>query len=383
MRILFLSNQLPGSHSAYDTRLDGLRLGLAACGAQTGWTSLRQMRFARPHLLFPLNGPHIARLAQGYDVIHAGGTGAALAACVARQWGGPPVVYDVHGDEVQESLLRWQARRSVKSAYVLLQARLISAPARHCADHLLMVSRPFFVRYQNEKYIDPSRMSLVLNGVDTKTFHPAADYVARADGRTHICYAGSFQSWQAVDELVAAFQQISTADVYFHIIGFDPTRNADQQLKAQISDTLGAQVTCLDWLTKADLIRYLQYMDVLIIPRTTHPAMRGGLPSKFAEYLALGKPLIVTSVDDTALYVRQHDCGIVCEPDADSMADALRTSLRLTPSEQALLGSNARNLAKNLFDWRVIARDYLDTLHTLIQQNSSHRKSKQGRRTHA
>lgn len=362
LRILFLSNQPPGNHSAYNTRLDGLRLGLESLGVETGLASLRAMRFSRPHLLFPLNAPHIARVARGYDAIHAGGTGVALAACAARIWGGPPVVYDVHGDEVQETRLAWQMERSPRALYAALQARLISPPALWCADHLLMVSQTFFARYRDEKGVNPARLSLALNGVDTRDFQPASHYTPDHNGVTNIAYAGSFQSWQAIDQLVAAFQQITHENVHFHLLGFHPQREADQTLKATITAMLGHRVTCTDWISKPELIARLQLMDVLVIPRTTNPAMRGGLPSKFAEFLALGKPLIVTNVDDTANYVSTYHCGLVCEPQAGSMATALHTLLAMPPPERAWFGANARRLAEDVFDWRVIAAGYLTTL---------------------
>lgn len=368
MKVLFLSNQLPGNRSAYDTRLDGLRMGLESLGVTTGWHSVRQMRFARPNLLFPLNAPQIARLARGYDVVHAGGTGVALAASAARRWGGPMVVYDVHGDEVQEARLTWRMERSPHAAYVMLQARLIGAPARRGADHLLMVSETFYNRYRDEKNVNPERMSLVLNGADTRTFAPADDYAPMQASLTHVCYAGSYQSWQATDQLIAAFEQVKHPNVHFHLLGFNPNNPGDRTLKSDVTTSLGDRVTCVDWMSKPDLIRALQYMDVLIIPRTRDTAMRGGLPSKFAEYLALGKPLVVTDVDDTARYVREHDCGLICKPDANSMADALRRVLLMSPDTRIRMAANARHLAETVFDWRVIAADYLQTLHTLVDQ---------------
>ena len=50
VRVLFLSNQMPGNFSAYDTRLDGLRDALSSLGVHTGNLWLREMYFNRPHL---------------------------------------------------------------------------------------------------------------------------------------------------------------------------------------------------------------------------------------------------------------------------------------------------------------------------------------------
>jgi glycosyltransferase involved in cell wall biosynthesis len=39
-------------------------------------------------------------------------------------------------------------------------------------------------------------------------------------------------------------------------------------------------------------------------------------PTKFAEYVATGRPVIVTNVDETANFVQKFDCGFVCQPNS-------------------------------------------------------------------
>ena len=370
MKVLFLSNQPPqvlGRANAYNARLAGLRRGLESLGIQTHLLSLRALRFSRPHLLFALNARTIARRAQGYDVIHAGDAGATVAAAAASMWHPRRVIFDVHGDELQEVQLECRAQPTPRRAYLVLQAMLLTALAHRLADMLLVVSEPFRQRYQ-EKGIPPERIVLVRNGVDTSVFKPAP---STGNGRLRICYAGGFQAWQAIDVLVDALVRTADDHLHFHLIGFSPQ---DRSLKAKIAARLGNHVTLEDWLPTKDLIERLGQADVLIIPRTRHPAMRGGCPSKFAEYLAMGKPLIVTNVDETVNFVQQYHCGLVCEPTADSLAQAIRHATKWNAHERQVMGQNARQLAETVFDWRVIARDYLGALQEIVQ----HRENRHG-----
>lgn len=371
MRVLFLSNQplqVLGRADAYNTRLAGLRKGLESLSVQTELLSLRTMRFSRPHLLFALNARTIARRAQGYDVIHAGDAGATVAAAAASLWHPHRVIFDVHGDELQEARVEWQAQPMPRRAYLVLQAMLLTALARRLADVLLVVSEPFRHRYQ-EKGIPAERIVLVRNGVDTSVFKPAP---SRNNGPVRVCYAGGFQAWQAIDVLVDAFTQTADDRLHFHLIGFSPQ---DRSLKANIAARLGNHATLEDWLPTHDLIERLGQADVLIIPRTEHPAMRGGCPSKFAEYLAMGKPLIVTEVDETAKFVQQYHCGLVCEPTADSLARSIRQVATRNEYERKVMGQNARQLAETVFDWHIIARHYLGALQEVVQ----HRDNRHGR----
>lgn len=360
MRVLFLSNQMPGNFSAYDTRLDGLRDALSSLGVHTGNLWLREMYFNRPHLAFVLNGRTIARYARGYDIIHAGGSGATLAAIAARRWNSHRVVFDVHGDELHEALLNFHMRRSVRNTYIVLQAAVMAPLAQRYADKLLMVSEAFIDRYHQQKGVALDRMHLVINGVDTGRFSPASDCQPE---QVTICYAGSFQSWQAIDVLVDAFAEFVEDNVRYQMIGFGPR---DQSLKRAIAARLGPAASLEDWMSKDDLIQRLQTADILVISRTQHPAMRGGLPSKFAEYLAMGKMLIVTDVDEAARFVEQHRCGLVCAPTTSGMVDAIRKALAMARSEQKAMGHNARRLAITMFDWRVIAENYLAALEEML-----------------
>lgn len=360
MRILFLSSQLAGSPSAYGSRLAGLRRGLESEGVSTDLLSLRTLRFSRPNLLFALNARTIAAKARGCEAIHAANMGPAVAAATAGLWNRHRVILDVHGDELQEAQLDWQARPSARRAYLVLQAMLLTAIAHRAADMLLVVSEPFRERYRT-KGIPSEKIALVRNGVDTSVFKSLPP---RSAGRLNICYAGSFHAWQAVDVLVEALAKSSDDRLAFHFIGFSPQ---DQPLKATIAARLGGRATLEDWLPTDRLVERLGQADILVIPRTVHPAMRGGCPTKFAEYLAMGRPLIVTDVDETACFVRASGCGLVCEPTADDLARAIRQAASWSEYERRSMGQRARELAESVFDWRIIARHYLRTLQGLVR----------------
>jgi len=370
VRVLFLSNQLPqlsSAASAYQTRLAGLQRGLAAQGVETTLLSLKTMHVNRPNLLFACNARAIAHAAQGYDFIHAAGPGATVAAAAARLWHNHHVLFDVHGDEVQEKWLQFQDAPSSRRAGLVVQAWLLSQAAKRLADYFLVVSEPFRRRYQQQG-IAAERIAVVRNGVDLAHFQPPARLPVRDAGALTIAYAGGFQAWQAIDVLIAAMTQIPAHQIRFLLIGFTAQ---DQPHKAAIAQQLAGRATLVDWLPTDQLAERLWQADVLVIPRTTHPAMRGGCPSKFAEYLALGKPLIVTTVDETADFVQQAACGLVCAPTAAGWRAALQQATQWSVAERQQMGSRARQLAEQIFDWRVIGRKYAALLAALAAEKGS------------
>jgi glycosyltransferase involved in cell wall biosynthesis len=185
----------------------------------------------------------------------------------------------------------------------------------------------------------------------------------------YFAYAGSFRAWQSIDILIDAFERLDRGGAHLHLIGFTPNDTTSITLKAALAQRLGSRVTLDDWVPPERLPEQLGSAHVLVIPRTAAPAMRGGLPSKFAEYLAIGRPVIVTDVDDSAVYVREQQCGIVCAPTVAGMSEALRCALNWNASQRAQMGKQARTLAESTFSWEIITARYVQILEQLCGQS--------------
>ena len=208
----------------------------------------------------------------------------------------------------------------------------------------------------HERHIPVHRIGLVRNGVDLELFdrpprNPTDGFI--------VCYAGGFQSWQAIDNLVSAVELLPKDHVRLKIIGFTE-HHAD--LKSSIAGRLGDRVELVNRVTQKELVSHLAAADVLISPRVRHRATEVMFPCKFAEYLALGKPVIVCNVDETARLVRQHHCGLVSEPGPAALAETIWAASNLTRAELNQMGQNARRLAERELSWDDIGRKYADLL---------------------
>jgi len=357
MKVLFLSSQygLARSGTAYAYRLEKLRCAIQQHGFQAEFLSLREQPVRRPILAQPLNLPFIRRKIADCDFIHAGDDAAYIAA-LWKPFTRARVIHDVHGDTLSEAQLNWTVRPGLLSAYWLVQVLIANAVAYRHADYFLVVSRPLQQRLMDERHIPVHRIGLVRNGVDLELF--ARPPHNPTDGFT-VCYAGGFAPWQAIDNLVSAVELLPKDHVRLKIIGFTE-RHAD--LKSSIAGRLGDRIELVDRVTRRELVSQLAAAQVLIIPRFSHRAVEVAMPTKFAEYLALGKPVIVCDVDETAHMVREHHCGLVSEPSPAALAETIRTASNLTQAELNQMGQNARRLAESGFSWDDIGRKYADLL---------------------
>jgi glycosyltransferase involved in cell wall biosynthesis len=85
-------------------------------------------------------------------------------------------------------------------------------------------------------------------------------------------------------------------------------------------------------------------------------------PIKLADYMAAGRPVVVTPRTETARIVRAYDAGIVAASDTpEDLAAAL--SGTLSDADRARqLGANGRRAAEEHFDWHVIGDRLADEL---------------------
>jgi glycosyltransferase involved in cell wall biosynthesis len=139
--------------------------------------------------------------------------------------------------------------------------------------------------------------------------------------------------------------------VRFRVIGLD---NATRRSLKDKHDN----VEFMDFIPSTALIDYLCGSDGLIIPRMAHPALEVAFPTKFAEYIACGVPVIVTDIGDAGRLTKRHKCGLACEPDARSIAAAILQLKNCSPEERQEMGDNGRRLAEEMLDYKKISRTY-------------------------
>jgi glycosyltransferase involved in cell wall biosynthesis len=357
VKVLFLSNEygIDRSPSAYTLRLHKLRCALARYGIRTEFLSLREQPVRRPILAQPLNLPFIRKKIADCDFIHAGGN-AAYTAAFLKPYTRARLIHDVHGDSLGEAQLKWANRHGLSSAYWVVQALIADAVANRFAEYYLAVSKPLRQRLVDDWRIPSHRIGLIRNGVDLDVFAQPAGHLAE---KFTVGYAGGFQPWQGLENLVSAFEILPAGTARLKIIGFTEQH---AHLKARILHRLGNKVELVNRVPQTELVSQLGAAQALIIPRPSHRAVEVAFPTKFTEYLALGKPLIVCDVDETARLVREHRCGLVSNPNPLSIAETIRAGSNLTCTELNQMGRNARRLAEQEFSWHHIGRSYADLL---------------------
>jgi glycosyltransferase involved in cell wall biosynthesis len=294
-------------------------------------------------------------LATNYDVVHAAGF-AAFVMALAKSLKKFTLICDIQGSFEEDRFLRRDAF-DLRAYYSLLIYSIGITPMLSQTDYFIPCSRHLEAELF-KRGIDRNRVCVIRNGTDTEVFRPSMER-STADVFT-ITYAGGFQKYQGLENLLGAAHRLKDINVKFKIIGF---RSNDFALKEEIRETFGSRVELVDFLSeRKQLVSHLQDSDVFIIPRSRNLATVSAFPTKFAEYLSVGKPVIVTDVDETAELVKIYDCGFVCRPEVDSISKAIVEASETSSARMIQMGKNGRRLAETEFDQKVLGKLYYEFL---------------------
>lgn len=166
-----------------------------------------------------------------------------------------------------------------------------------------------------------------------------------------IAYAGNFNSYQGVDLFVDAIKIIGdNPAMKFYIVG------NNSSIEARLSQRIGELRTYSNF-TFSPPIDYKQYpkflsdMDVFVIPRKPSLTAYMAFPQKIVESMSAGKCTVATNLPPHQYALRNPTCGILCDPNAISLADAIMKTRDNKLRRE--LGDKARQKALDDFDLTV------------------------------
>jgi glycosyltransferase involved in cell wall biosynthesis len=275
-----------------------------------------------------------------------------------------PMILDMHGDMVAElemlesvSTLSSGVRRLGR--HVLY--RLADASAVRLSNRISCVSKTMMSVLQ-DRGVATDRLVYVPNCVDLTLFHPQPqEQSAEIRRRLGIPpesrlfgYLGRFHRWQGVDNFIAAARSIERDDVRFLILGGD-------------HDSTEGSLQFVPQVPVLEMPHYYAACDVVALPRPDHPATRVAAPTKFAEYTAMGRPVLTTDVGDAARLVREYDCGAVAPSNSvEDLRDAILTMAGLDDVRLGTMGAAARQLAETEFSFDVAAHNLASCIEQLV-----------------
>jgi glycosyltransferase involved in cell wall biosynthesis len=213
--------------------------------------------------------------------------------------------------------------------------------------------------------VRPETIRWIPDGCDERMFQTESIPEARRSvhlppGEFIIGYVGSI--FQGDAELMAsALDRVfeSHPDVRLLIVGYCRVNFVELTRYPQAVVQTGP-------VSQQDLHHYLAACDLFWLPLRDTNANRGRWPHKLNDYMAIGRPIVATSVGDVNLIFEWENIGLLS---IDQPGPFAEQTIRLLEDEELRIqmGQSARNLARTRFDWSRFS-DELEALYFEVIQ---------------
>jgi glycosyltransferase involved in cell wall biosynthesis len=212
-----------------------------------------------------------------------------------------------------------------------------------------------------ERGIQPDRILVNPNAVDPNLFHPG---LGRDSGRTKlgiepgevvVGFVGSFSLWHGIDVLRQAIARLLTSQprcrLRFVLIG-------DGLLHSEMRSALAAyektqEVTFTGPLPPEKVVEYLDACDILVSPHIPMPdgSRFFGSPTKLFEYMAMGKAIVASRLDQLAEVLEHERTALLVTPGSREELEHAIIRLAMDSGEREALGAAARQAAIEHHCW--------------------------------
>lgn len=297
------------------------------------------------------------------DVVHASASAiCALPALVSKLRFGTPFLLTEHGIYFRErvlELIRSDASVLEKVMFSNLY-RAIAQAAYHLADRVAPVCE-YNVHWERQLGLDPSKVSVVYNGVDPTRFVPLDVHPKRPT----IAWVGRIQPLKDVLTLIRAVRILghSVPNVLCRIYGPDTDFDYAAECRRTVEVAGLASSIQFEGPVKNSAEAFGS-ADVAVLS-----SMSEGFPYTVVEAMMCARPVVATDVGGVAEAL--DDRSLLAEPqNARSLADAVSLQLRRPRRDREALGRRLRRRALERFDEErfLLSYDHLyEDLHAAVR----------------
>lgn len=245
-------------------------------------------------------------------------------------------------------LLRLFEKACLRTAFLIV---VVSEPLR---DELLQQGVPAERILVNPNAVDPKAFRPGCGGQEARTsFGFASDNVV-------VCFVGSFAYWHGIKILQRAItrlmerrnQSAVLPRLRFLLVGDGLLR---AEIRQALQDYEQSGVVVFTGLLPHDVVpSLLDASDILVSPHVPMPDGRAffGSPTKLFEYMAMGKAIVASDLDQLAQVLDHQKTAWLVPPGNDVELAAAIEMLAMEPDLRRRLGQCARESALERHTWR-------------------------------
>lgn len=223
-----------------------------------------------------------------------------------------------------------------------------------------------------EKGIDPQRIDVIPNGVDTQQYFAQSaaaplPELERHDGEFIVGYVGNFGAGQGLTSIIEAASHLAgeAPGVRFVLAGDGPDKN---QVVARARDLAVETVSIHPPVAKEQTRAFYNSCDVCLVPLAPFPILQETVPSKIFEVMACERPVLACLDGEGARIVRQSNAGLVTRPGQPrEIADGIKQLRAMSSDDRRTLGRNGRAFVSQRYSRDSLAEQYLEILASVVR----------------
>jgi starch synthase len=294
------------------------------------------------------------------DLVHSHTWYANLGGHLAKLLHGIPHVMTAHS---LEPMRPWKAEQ-LGGGYAL--SSWVERTAVESADAVIAVSQGMRADVLScYPMLDPARVHVVHNGIDTALYQPTSETAALAKygidpDRPYVLFVGRITRQKGVPHLLRAARRLDPAAQLVLCAGAPDTPAIDQEFRGLV-DELGRSRSGVIWipqmLPRPEVVQLLSHAAVFVCPSVYEPLGIVNL-----EAMACGAPVVASAVGGIPEVVRDGVTGRLVgyhenQPEAfeTGLAEAIESVLA-DPAAARRMGTAGRDRAVAEFGWEAIAR---------------------------
>jgi glycosyltransferase involved in cell wall biosynthesis len=219
-----------------------------------------------------------------------------------------------------------------------------------------------------KKGIEEEKLEVIPNGVNVEDFNLSEEEIGRVRRKyglkgITIMFAGTVTPRKGVLQLIRAGEILKLGkDALFLIVG---NLNLDREYSQKVMEyakSKGVNAKFTGFVPYGDLKALYSACDIFVLP-----SFEEGQPLVLLEAMASGKPLIGSNVGGIPMQIRDGWNGFLVElGNEKQLAEKIKYLIE-NEKEKIRMGKNSRKLAKEEFDWKVVAESYLKLYGILLR----------------
>ena len=239
------------------------------------------------------------------------------------------------------------------------------------ADSLVVVSPSFQDNLVRKWNVDPAKIDVIQNGVETTLFQPQESGREirdrlRAQGKFVVSYIGTLGMAHGLETLIDAAEMLQTSAraVQFMLVGEGADRDRILSLAAQKGLT---NLSFIPQQAREKIPAYISASDACIVMLRDSEVFETVIPTKMLEFMSCARPVILAVRGQAQRLLESAHGGICVTPgDPQALCSAI-LHLQQRPALCEEFGKSGRSYIVRELSREKTALQYLSTLKSLLE----------------